>query len=612
MQTKSRNNRIFTLDIKPPAAAGARMFSRLSGFLERLLLLHRLNDLYAEIDRREETGDFAERALSALKIAYCLEEEDRARIPAHGPLVVVANHPFGGVEGLTLASVLLTVRQDVRIMANYLLERIPEMRRLIIPVDPFGGSRSVRRNLKPLREALAWIRGGGALAVFPAGEVSHLYLAKQQVVDPAWSDMAARIIRKAGAPVLPVFFHGRNSALFQVAGLVHPRLRTALLPHELLNKTSREVRLNIGNQVPAERVMDFEDDSQLTAYLRTRTYALRCRRPAGKGREDMMRSSGKRASQSERVVDGPKTKVIQGEIDLLPASQVLWETDRYSVMYAKAQQMPNLLYEIGRLRELTFRGAGEGTGRSVDLDRFDLYYVHLFLWDKEKSELIGAYRLAPVDRVIERFGIKGLYPSTLFTYKETFFRHMGDAVELGRSFVRMEHQKSYSPLFLLWKGIARFMAFNPQYRVLFGAVTISDMYSPASRQLIVSFLKGKSYAPHLARMVKPKAAMRPRRGRSARPPLDPELIADIEELSACVSDLETDRKGVPVLLRQYLRMGGKLMGFSVDRSFANGLDGLVMVDLTTCAPKVLERLMGRAEAAAYLAHHDRPEQRRAS
>ena len=147
------------------------------------------------------------------------------------------------------------------------------------------------------------------------------------------------------------------------------------------------------------------------------------------------------------------------------------------------------------MRELTFREAGEGTGRSVDLDRFDLYYMHLFLWDKEKSELVGAYRLAPVDRVIERFGTKGLYTSTLFTYKETFFRHMGDAVELGRSFVRTEYQKSYFPLFLLWKGIARFMGLNPQYRILFGAVTISDMYSPASRQLIVSFLKGKSYAP---------------------------------------------------------------------------------------------------------------------
>ena len=138
--------------------------------------------------------------------------------------------------------------------------------------------------------------------------------------------------------------------------------------------------------------------------------------------------------------------MIHGEIDLLPAQNVLWETDRYSVMFASAQQIPNLLYDIGRLRELTFRGAGEGTGRSVDLDRFDLYYTHLFLWNKEKRELVGSYRIAPVDRVIERFGTKGLYTSTLFTYKETFFEHMRDAVELGRSFVRPEYQKSYSPL----------------------------------------------------------------------------------------------------------------------------------------------------------------------
>jgi putative hemolysin len=512
-----------------------------------------------------------------------------------------------------LAAVLQAVRPDVKIMANYLLERIPEMRPLIIPVDPFGGGGSVWRNLKPLRDALTWVGNGGVLAVFPAGQVSHLQLTKKQVVDPAWSKMVGRIIRKSAAPVLPVFFHGRNSALFQVAGLVHPLFRTVLLPHELLNKNSTEVRLDIGNLVSAERIKGFEGDGQLMAYLRARTYMLHHRLPAAKRRGDVMHPSGKRVKQPQRVIEGPHTGVIHGEIDLLPAQQVLWETDQYSVMYASSQQIPNLLYEIGRLRELTFRGVGEGTGRSVDLDRFDLYYTHLFLWHKEKSELIGSYRLAPVDRVIERFGTKGLYTSALFTYKETFFEHMRDAVELGRSFVRLEYQKSYSPLLLLWRGIARFIGLNPQYRTLFGAVTISEMYSPASRQLIVAFLKGKTYAPHLARMVKPRMAMRPGDKRSVKLRLDPELITDIEELSAFVSDLEIDRKGVPVLLRQYIRMGGRLMGFNVDRTFANCLDGLVMVDLTKCEPKILERLMGRAEAASYLTYHNQTEpERRAS
>ena len=609
----SRDGRIFKLDITFPDPLRSRILSRLNGLLERLLLLDRLNNIYAEMDKWGETGDFVERALAALKIGYHVEPDDMRRIPAHGPLVVVANHPFGGVEGLMLAAVLQAVRPDVKIMANYLLERIPEMRLLIIPVDPFGGGGSVWRNVKPLRDALTWVGNGGVLAVFPAGQVSHLQLTKKEVVDPAWSKMVGRIIRKSAAPVLPVFFHGRNSALFQVAGLVHPLFRTVLLPHELLNKNSTEVRLDIGHLVSAERIKGFQGDGQLMAYLRARTYMLHHRLPAAKRRGDVMHSSGKRVKQPQRVIDGPHTGVIHGEIDLLPAQQVLWETDQYSVMYASSQQIPNLLYEIGRLRELTFRGVGEGTGRSVDLDCFDLYYTHLFLWHKEKSELIGSYRLAPVDRVIERFGTKGLYTSALFTYKETFFEHMRDAVELGRSFVRLECQKSYSPLLLLWRGIARFIGLNPRYRTLFGAVTISEMYSPASRQLIVAFLKGKTYAPHLARMVKPRMAIRPGDKRSVKLRLDPELITDIEELSAFVSDLEIDRKGVPVLLRQYIPMGGRLMGFNVDRSFANALDGLVMIDLTKCEPKILERLMGRVEAASYLAYHNRTEpERRAS
>ncbi len=552
----NRDSHIFTLDIKFPGPVRTRISSRLNGLFERLLLLNRLNGIYADMPKWEETGAFAGRALAALKINYHVEPDDMARIPAHGPLVVVANHPFGGVEGLMLAAVLQAVRPDVKLMANYLLERIPEMRPLIIPVDPFGGEGAVWRNVRPLKDALGWVKRGGVLAVFPAGQVSHLQLAKKQVADPAWSETVGRIIRKSAAPVLPVFFHGRNSALFQVAGLVHPFFRTVLLPHEFLNKRSGEVRIDIGSLIPEERIRNFEDDGQLMAYLRAHTYVLHYRRAAAKRRGGVMHARRRRATQEpEKLVEGPQGSLIKGEIDRLPAGQVLLETGQYSVMHASAHQIPNLLYDIGRLRELTFREAGEGTGRSVDLDRFDLYYTHLFLWNREKDELAGSCRLAPVDRVIERFGIKGLYTSTLFTYKEAFFRHMPDAVELGRSFVRKEYQKSYSPLLLLWKGIARYIALDPRYRVLFGAVTISETYTPASRQLIVAFLKGKSYAPHLARLVRPRTAMLQGNKRSGGPRLDPELITDIEELSTLVSDMETDRKGVPVLLRQYVRTG---------------------------------------------------------
>src|SRR5208283_878274 len=375
-----------------------------------------------------------------------------------------------------------------------------------------------------------------------------------------------------------VFFHGRNSALFQVAGLVHPLFRTVLLPHELLNKNSTEVRLDIGHLVSAERIKGFQGDGQLMAYLRARTYMLHHRLHAAKRRGDIMHSSGERVTQPQRVIDGPRTKVIYGEVDLLPAQQVLWETDQYSVMYASAQQIPNLLYEIGRLRELTFRHVGEGTGREVDLDRFDLYYTHLFLWNKEKQEVVGAYRLGQVDLILGRFGKKGLYTSSLFEYKEGFLSRMDAGIELGRSFVRVSYQKLYSPLLLLWKGIGHFIARNPQYPILFGPVTISNSYAALSRQIMLSFLTINHFAPDLARFIRPRSSLRTLSVRKRDLRLASGLPADIEELSALISDIEADRKRVPVLLKQYVKLGGKLMAFTVDSSFGAGLDGLFLVD----------------------------------
>ncbi len=379
--------------------------------------------------------------------------------------------------------------------------------------------------------------------------------------------------------------------------MIHPKLRTALLPHELLNKADKTIRLRIGSPIPFEKVGTFDTDEKLVTYLRMRTYALKHRRRKAAGRRLAMPSS----KISETVVSPSSPVLIYEEVDRLSREQILTESEEYTVYQAKAHQIPNVLYEIGRLRELTFRQTGEGTGRSIDLDRFDLYYTHLFLWNRQRREVAGAYRLGQVEPILQRFGTKGLYTDGLFRYKAGFLEHIRSGLELGRSFVRPEYQKLYSPLLLLWKGIGRFVAQNPQCTVLFGPVTISDAYSTLSRDLIVSYLIMNHYAPDLAEFVRPKTPVK--RGSLKRLGDAAGNFVALDDLSAMISDIETDRKGVPVLLRQYVKLGGRLMGFNIDPSFGNGLDGLVLVDLLKCDRKVLMRLMGKPGFEAFVAYH---------
>jgi putative hemolysin len=259
-----------------------------------------------------------------------------------------------------------------------------------------------------------------------------------------------------------------------------------------------------------------------------------------------------------------------------------------------------MLAEIGRCRELAFREVGEGTGRSSDLDRFDSYYQHLFLWDENSRRLAGAYRLAITSDVLPRFGISGLYTSTLFRFKPAFFERLGPAVELGRSFVLPEYQKNYAPLLLLWKGITRVVERRPDAPVLFGAVSISREYRAASRGLIATYLRCRA-SHELSRLVKPRRPFRHAVLRDRLIRRFSELATDIEDLSLSIADIEQDDKGVPVLIRQYLRAGGRVLGFNVDPKFSDVLDALIAADLRSAPLPLLERCMGRAEARAFLA-----------
>jgi putative hemolysin len=302
------------------------------------------------------------------------------------------------------------------------------------------------------------------------------------------------------------------------------------------------------------------------------------------------------------IIEAVPPTALRAEIEALPESQRLVDSGSFRVYCARASQIPGALQEIGRLRELTFRAVGEGTGRCADLDRFDTHYLHLFVWDTRRHAIAGAYRLGLVDDILARHGERGLYTRSLFEYGPAFLDMLNPAIELGRSFVRAEYQRSFAPLMLLWCGIGRFIARSPRYTVLFGPVTISGRYTHESRRLMVDYLSRHCADARLVGQVSPR---RPFRGATApsAPHADGGVPRNVDELSRRIAQIEPDGKGVPVLLRQYLRLGGRLLGFSVDVQFGNALDGLIVVDVRRIEPAVLARYMGRAGSAAFRAYH---------
>ena len=534
---------------------------------------------------RSSTGDFIDNLLAALEIDIDVSVTDIARIPRSGAVMVVANHPFGGIEGIALLSLLRRVRPDVRVMANFMLNRIPEMRPHIIAVDPFDAASA--RNVAPLRESVRWLKEGGVLGVFPSGEVSSVDLASLTIEDPAWSENVARIARKIDVPVLPVHFEGANGAAFQLAGLVHPRLRTAMLPRELARSNGRRLAVRIGKVIQPTAFAGYATDRELVDFLRMRTYLLKSRAP------QVMAAESSRPGLAPIAPAGDRA-LLRDEVESLGAYKLI-TSGELSVFAAPAAKLPNVLYEIGRQREIAFREVAEGTGRPIDLDRFDEHYVHLFVWNATAGEIVGAYRLGQTDRIVQRFGVDGLYTHTLFDYDEELMARLGPALEMGRSFVRSSYQKQYASLLLLWKGIGQYVARHPHYRSLFGPVSINNAYTSMSRQLIAAFLTTNASVPELAKLVRARTPLQ----RTERVAATSRVVKDIDQVSELISELEADQKGLPVLLRQYLKLGGKLLGFNVDKDFGEVLDGLILVNLDHTEPRILEKYLGREQAAAF-------------
>ncbi len=579
--------------------------------LESFLALDKINACYERLQRLPDSECFFDRAIKAIGISYEVDEQELAKIPKDGSLVVVSNHPLGGLDGIILGAMLHKVRPDCKVLVNGLLAKMVEIKPYVFEVNPFGGKKATAQNVSVMKDVIRHLRAGSCVATFPSGTVSYLHLRDMCISDPDWNRNIANIARKTGANILPVYFEGRNSWLFYVAGLIHPLLRTIMLPREMIRLAKKKpVVMRIGSVISPRKAQEFETDEELTSWLRISSYVLGGRDNRGEPQSKIQLEVIKRGlerlflpqKEIQELIRPINPDVMEREIGALPESACMINGDKIAVYCAEAWQMPWTLLEIGRLRERTFREVGEGTGKSIDTDEFDQYYLHMFMWDKLERKIIGAYRIGRTDKIMDALGVQGLYASTLFKIQDEFIYRLSPALEMGRSFIVSEYQKKRSTLAILWRGIGEFLYRNPQYKTLYGPVSISTDYNAVSKDLIVHFLMQRNSEDELVKFVKAKTPPKVRM-KSADKRALLSSARDIEHISALVSEIEIDNKGIPTLLKHYLKLDGRLIAFNVDPEFSSCIDGLIVVDILNSDPKLIKSYMGAEQMASYRKYH---------
>ncbi|MEM9257734.1 MAG: GNAT family N-acyltransferase [Pseudomonadota bacterium] len=517
--------------------------------------------------------DFIDQALRYFDFDLRLTESERARIPASGRVVIAANHPIGSLDGLALLNLVRSVRSDVKVVANDLLTAIAPLDPVLLPVANMGRRDTARTALKRIREHLM---DEGAVIIFPAGEVSRL--GALGVKDAEWQSGFIKLSSSTRSPVLPVYVDGRNSLFFYSLSILARPLSTIWLVREMFKQSHNTIDARIGRPVPHE-VYSANGFSarQLARMFRKHVYRLASR--------------GRPVFRTVETVAPPENRVLLRQ-ELAHAEALGATRDGKSILVCRMESAPCVMREIGRLRELTFRTVGEGTGQPRDIDRFDRHYEQLVLWDETDMEIVGAYRLADGREVIKRLGVAGLYSSTLFDYGPTSRSLLSQGLEMGRSFVQQRYQTRHS-LDYLWFGIGAYVKRRPHIRYLFGPASISRYYgSEATARLIYYF------GTHFSDV---RLDVTPVNPYSMAPAIRSRLEAEFtgvdpeEDMKSLREHLASAGLPLPTLYKHYSQAtspdGVVFTAFNIDPDFGDCVDSFVIADLDKLTPRKRQRYL---------------------
>ena len=561
--------------------------------LMKVLKISELNNVY---DRNKHLSEvaFLNGVLDDLQIKFEIPEADLKRLPKEGPYITISNHPLGGIDGVLLLKLMLEREPNFKIIANFLLHRIEPLKKYIMPVNPFENHKDAKSSVVGIKETLRHLSDGKPLGMFPAGEVST-YKDGKLMVDKPWEEGAIKVIRKAQVPVVPIYFHAKNSGLFYFLSKISGTLRTAKLPSEVFSQKRRVIKVRIGKPISVSEQNEYESLDDYSEFLRKKTYMLA--NPFEKETKLIPTPSLKSPKSPKEIVTPANQDKIITEIEALRNSDCrLLQSKNYEVFFTKASAIPTILHELGRLREITFREVGEGTNESIDLDQFDQYYHHMFLWDDDAKKVAGAYRMGLGSEIYPKYGIDGFYLNDLFRFEPELYDMMSKSIEMGRAFIIKEYQQKPMPLFLLWKGIIHTTLRYPEHKFLLGGVSISNQFSDFSKSLMIEFMKSNYYDPYIAQYIHPKKAFKVKLKDADKDFIFNETEADLNKFDKIIDELEPGSLRLPVLIKKYIKQNARVVAFNVDPLFNNAIDGLMYIRVEDIPDSTMKPVMEEFQA----------------
>lgn len=567
------------------------VFGTFTGWvLMKVLKISALNKLY---DNNKHMNDvsFLNGLLDDLRIKFEIPEEDFKRLPKEGAYITISNHPLGGVDGILLLKLMLEREPNFKIIANFLLHRAVPLKPYIMPVNPFETHKDAKSSVIGIKETFRHLSDGKPLGMFPAGEVSA-YKDGKLMVDKPWEEGAIKVIRKAQVPVVPIYFHAKNSRLFYFLSKISPSLRTAKLPSELFTHKDRVIKVRIGNPISVKEQNEYTKFEDYAEFLRKKTYLLANSFDAKKLIKVPTLQDLKTPKEPKAIVKPTnQDKILEDMAFVKQGNYRLLQSKNYEVYLIRAQKIPNILNEIGRLREITFREIGEGTNKSIDLDQYDQYYHHMFLWDNDAKRIAGAYRMGLGAEIFPKYGIEGFYLHDLFRFEPELNDMMSKSIEMGRAFIIKEYQQKPMPLFLLWKGIIHTTLRYPDHKFLLGGVSISNQFSDFSKSLMIEFMKSHYYDPYIAQYVHAKKEFKVKLKDADKDFIFDEAEADLTKLDKIIDELEPGNLRLPVLIKKYIKQNARLVAFNVDPLFNNAIDGLMYIRISDIPDSTMKPVM---------------------
>jgi putative hemolysin len=565
--------------------------------LMKVLKISTLNKLYNK--NKDLKGiNFLNGILDDLKIKFEIPEEDFKRLPKTGAYITVSNHPLGGIDGILLLKLMLEKEPNFKVIANFLLHRIEPMKQYIMPVNPFENHKDVKSSVIGIKETLRHLIDGHPLGIFPAGEVST-YKDGKLIVDKPWEEGALKLIKKANVPVVPIYFHAKNSRFFYFLSKFNDTFRTAKLPSELFTQKHRVIKVRIGKPITVAEQEEHGNIVQFGEFLRKKTYMLSNAFEKESRKIGLPKMPTNAPKQKEIVKPANQEQILEEVAYLKSTDSRLLESKNYQIFLTTADKIPNILHEIGRLREITFRAVGEGTNEAIDLDKYDQYYHHMFLWDNDAQVIAGAYRMGLGSQIFPKYGIEGFYLHELFRFEPELYPMMNQCIDMGRAFVIGSYQQKPMPLFLLWKGIVHITLRYPEHKFLMGGVSISNQFSNFSKSLMIEFMKSHYYDPYVAQYIHPKTAFKVQLKDADKDFVFNETEADLNKFDKIINEIEPGNLRLPVLIKKYIKQNVRAVAFNVDPMFNNAIDALMylrIADLPESTVKpVLEEFQAELE-----------------